>query len=398
MRRVGYSFSPRLCDSVIRQLSLPTWYPRAVLLPYVVTRALLLGAALSAARVLPFNVLYPGYPAVNPTPFEWVNVLSRWDGAWYVGIARDGYSYQAGEQSNIAFWPLLPMLMRLIAAPAGADTVSLYVAGVLLSNLALLVALGLLVALLREPLGQAPAERTALYLLVFPTTFFLSALYPHALFLALVLAALHLGRRRRWWLAGLLAAAAAVARPYGAVAVVPLAWEYLQRVRRGQQRAGLALGSLALAPLALAGWTGYLWSLTGGPAGLAAAAVVWDRYPIPPWAAAQRLLAVARLEWSVAGPNPVVDGGLALLFVPLVVASWRRGIPALAAFGSALLGVLLSASQLLSVSRYLLEVVPAFVVLAQWGSLKLVHRLYLVVGGAAALGLMVGYSLGYAIA
>jgi len=385
---------PRAVD---RRLTALRWYAFWVLLPYAITRAVLLAVALNATQLMPFNPYYPGYPSVHPTPFEWVNVLSRWDGAWYVGIAQDGYAYHQGEQSNVVFSPLLPALMRLVATPVGINTVSLYVAGVLIANIALLVALGLLVAVLREPLGQKTAARMALYILIFPTTFFLSALYPHSLFIAMVLGSLYLSRNRRWWMAGVLAAAATLTRPYGVVIVVALAYEFLAQVRRGQQRPDLTLGSLALAPLALAGWTIYLWTVTGGPAGLAEASFVWNRYPVPPWTAAQRLLALIRFDSSVAGPDPA-DGPLALLFLPLVIAAWWRRIPALAAFGTVLLAVLISTSQLLSVSRYVVEVIPAFVVLAHWGTRKVVHWPYIVLSGTAAIVLVVGYSLGYAIA
>src|SRR5215472_15340574 len=85
-----YHREPRAVD---RRLTALRWYAFWVLLPYAITRAVLLAVALNATQLMPFNPSYPGYPSVHPTPFEWVNVLSRWDGAWYVGIAQDGYAY-----------------------------------------------------------------------------------------------------------------------------------------------------------------------------------------------------------------------------------------------------------------------------------------------------------------
>src|SRR5207237_105576 len=119
-------------------------------------------------------------------------------------VARDGYSYQPGLQSNVNFSPLYPLLVRLAGSIGGGDA-ALLAAGLLVSNLALVVALGYLVALTRRELDAPTATRTALYLLAFPSSLFLSLLYPESLFLALGVAATFHSRQRRWWLAGLLA-------------------------------------------------------------------------------------------------------------------------------------------------------------------------------------------------
>ncbi|MGI8723392.1 MAG: hypothetical protein ACR2JG_14350, partial [Geodermatophilaceae bacterium] len=67
-----------------------------------------------------------------------IEVLGIWDGGWYVRIAEEGYadhldlSAAATDQStgSLAFFPVYPMLMRLVAAPTGLDP---RVAGVLIS-------------------------------------------------------------------------------------------------------------------------------------------------------------------------------------------------------------------------------------------------------------------------
>ena len=38
--------------------------------------------------------------------------FARWDSGWYWGIARNGYQYVEGGRSNLAFFPVYPMLMR----------------------------------------------------------------------------------------------------------------------------------------------------------------------------------------------------------------------------------------------------------------------------------------------
>jgi hypothetical protein len=41
---------------------------------------------------------------ISPTSHPWVNMLSRWDAAWYVDIARDGYRYEPGFPVTLLFF------------------------------------------------------------------------------------------------------------------------------------------------------------------------------------------------------------------------------------------------------------------------------------------------------
>ena len=40
---------------------------------------------------------------------------ARWDSGWYVSIARNGYTYGAGNQSPVAFFPGYPLTIRALA-------------------------------------------------------------------------------------------------------------------------------------------------------------------------------------------------------------------------------------------------------------------------------------------
>lgn len=44
----------------------------------------------------------------GPLPRAWVH----WDSEWYARIAQEGYSYQPGQQSPVAFFPLYPLVIR----------------------------------------------------------------------------------------------------------------------------------------------------------------------------------------------------------------------------------------------------------------------------------------------
>jgi len=74
--------------------------------------------------------------------------------------------------------------------------------------------------LIRLDYDRRTAARAVLYLCVFPTTLFLSAVYSESLFLALVISAFYYARSDRWLFAGALTAVAALCRPPGVLLTI----------------------------------------------------------------------------------------------------------------------------------------------------------------------------------
>ena len=135
-------------------------------------------------------------------------MLSRWDAGWYVEIARDGYRHEPGSPSNAAFFPLYPVLIRVIHALLFLPTDDYWwlVTAIALSNVALLIGLTYFRALLATDFDETLVSRAITYLLIFPTTFIFSGVYSESLFLALTVAAFYYARTNRWLLACVLAA------------------------------------------------------------------------------------------------------------------------------------------------------------------------------------------------
>jgi len=69
----------------------------------------------------------------------------------------------------------------------------------------------LLYRLVRHDEDASVALRSAWFLLIFPTAYFLHIGYTEALFMALVLGSFLAARTERWWLAGLIGGLAALA-------------------------------------------------------------------------------------------------------------------------------------------------------------------------------------------
>src|SRR5712692_6144418 len=68
------------------------------------------------------------FPDVTP---RWYRYLLRWDGAWYLKIASEGYSSYNGNdlvQQSMAFPPLYPLISRAVAVVLGiSDGASLLI-------------------------------------------------------------------------------------------------------------------------------------------------------------------------------------------------------------------------------------------------------------------------------
>jgi hypothetical protein len=190
--------------------------------------------------------------------------LLIWDGDWFVRVADEGYPHSltyaadgAVEGSGLAFFPLYPAAIRLVAAatPAGVDTAALVVAW--LAAAAAAVALHLLGTTLY---GRRAGWALVVLCCAQPLAVVLSMAYSEALFLALVAGMFVAAHRRVWWAAGLLGLGAALTRPTGVAAAVALAvavalaWRAAGRAERVRAGAAAAL-ALAGAPAYL-GWVG----------------------------------------------------------------------------------------------------------------------------------------------
>lgn len=173
------------------------------------------------------------YNWINPAQFhqeqKWdiVSLHARWDSFWYLDIAQNGYSieYNPWGLYNIVFFPLYPFLIKLISFLAGGNFV---LAGWTLSSVFLLLALFYFFKLVREFHPEINPHLPIIFLLIFPTAFFLNAVYTESLFLFLSLAAFYYGLKKKFIYAGLFGFFASLTRVTGILLFVPLVWEYLR--------------------------------------------------------------------------------------------------------------------------------------------------------------------------
>lgn len=340
----------------------------------MIARAALVAVVLTAVTLLP--LAQERCLDCAPSGIAWLDAWARWDGRWYVSVAESGYVDRPGEQSGLGFFPLYPVAIKLVAAPFEGDRAALVAAGLVVSQLALLVALIYVARLARLDVGAASARRAALYVLAYPTTIFLSAVYAESLFLALAVTAFWYGRQGRWHLAGVLSGLAALTRPFGVLVALALAAELVSGVRSRRQVAPWAW--LTIGPLALTGWIAYLLFLTGRPLAFLDAHANWSVRPGSALSAITDLFdpRVYGFPWAV----------LALLLFAIVLSAyaWRLR-PSYGIYSILMLAALASPGTLTSSMRHELGLFPAFIVLGTFGARRWVHWSYLLLGGAMSL-------------
>jgi Ca2+/Na+ antiporter len=343
-------------------------------------------AAIWIVALLGYTLIYPhrnpAADAVSHAPIQhdlgWATDLwAHWDGAWYLTIAEHGYASNAG---TAAFFPLYPGVLAIAGRVLGGNFI---LAGILLSLAAAFAAALLLDRLAR--LHGIDGGRAVLYLVVFPMSFFLQAVYSEAFYLLLAVAALLLAERGRFALAAVATAFATLARPTAValvVAVAVLAWQSEQRRR--------ALPWLLVVPVVFAAFPLTLKLQIHDAWAFFDAQSSWHRH-LSHWGPFAGIWDGLRAGWDGlatlaggSGPTdlPFLDAhqvaatnveaaAFLLVFLWLTVETWRRLGAAYGLFAAVSLAIPLSepAAVLppLSLPRFGVVIVPFFLVLAKLG-------------------------------
>lgn len=181
----------------------------------------LLGYA--AVRALGLAVLFLWSEARGKSAYTLLT--ARWDALWYARVAERGYGYEVrlpgGDvHSDLAFFPLLPWLERLVAA---VSPLSYADGGFLVAALASLAAAWGVFAVADHVYGPRAGVCAVLLWAVLPVGIVQSMAYSESLFTALAAWSLYAVLTGRWVTAGVLAGLAGLTRPVG-LAVVAAVW------------------------------------------------------------------------------------------------------------------------------------------------------------------------------
>lgn len=337
-------------------------------------------------------------PEVIPISMLWQEWF-RWDVAFYRGIAVDGYT----NPHNTVFFPLYPLCIRLLSTIIPDP----FFAGVVISNVALLVVCMVFYQLVLEDFGIEQSRRAVFYLLIFPSAFFFLTAYTESLFLCLSVLCFYHMRRGHWWLAGIFGLFGSLTRSVGVMMAVPFFFEYLRqqrffegwRQRRFKWQALLRLDLLSTL-LILAGLGIYClycyWCFGDFFAFSTAEAKGWGRALHMPWVAFQYVYQVIQsgpglLNFAVLNTLLAFSVDLFMLTVITlsIVGPWRfprtHWVYCLYAVVAATffhMGTVTTKLPLEALVRYYLTVFPAFILLATLGKNRTFHQGYVLISTA----------------
>ncbi|MFC4769955.1 hypothetical protein [Effusibacillus consociatus] len=230
-----------------------------VLLLFAVNKLLVMSAVVWATKHLIDNLSVAGY-----LKYIIIDNFYKWDSGWYGSIVEKGYTPKSS-----AFFPLYPML---IYAGHHLFSLSIPMAGALISNLAFLAMLYFAYKLLRVDYEQKDARKIMWLLCLFPTSYYFSAVYTESLFLLLMAITLYCIRTQNW--TGALASGwfVSITRNTGVFLTVPYAletfkiktWGDLFSFLRGSKTHWIQIRwkpffLVFLMPLPFFAYMGYLW-------------------------------------------------------------------------------------------------------------------------------------------
>jgi hypothetical protein len=323
-----------------------------------------------------------------------LNNQVAWDSEYYLGIAVGGYDDpRAGRETNpdtgvvtprnYSFFPLYPYLMRGLSFPLrifGLDPIATAaLAGVVLSLLGTLAATIALYDLTGSYFDETGRLRTAFYLLIFPSAFFLAQVYTEGLFIGLAFGSLALMKRGQWLWASLLAVLAAWTRAFGAVLVLPLAYAWWtapgrRSVFRGKPWNWILQGVCVLAPLAAYA----IWRFSPLGRGWAD---LQSYYFGRGFLSIQNSILVWIAGFWYATTSPPAGVYFSIEFSVLLIAlaaglALLRQDPPVALFSLAVVGISVFSGSAQSMERYMLAAPAVFIVLSRLGRRPVFDRLW----------------------
>jgi Gpi18-like mannosyltransferase len=350
---------------------------------YIFSRmCVVVGAAIVAAELkADDNVRIAAYPkapwadphyAQKPIPTSAVrpilDVLTSWDGIWYLRIVRFGYpltvrphvTYDMPD-ARAAFFPAYPMLVRAVDwVLPGGDTLAALVVNFLLGGLAVWL-IGLLA---RELFGVQVAERTMILVAMFPGSFVLSFAYTEALLMVLAAGCMWFLLKRNWWAAGVLAAVGTATRPNGVALVAACGIASIVAIR--ERREWRSLVAPLLSPIGFIGFQWWLGHHASEPG-------VWFRVQTEAWGEGTSFgfTAIRRTWQAISRPLTSPTNTITLVtMLVLVLLVWflrRHRLPGhMVAYAAVVVLLMLLPETVTARPRFLYTAFPLFISAGAW--------------------------------
>lgn len=296
---------------------------------------------------------------------------ANWDGGHYLGIAQRGYEYNF----QYAFFPLYPLVVKLFSIITFGDA---FLAGHLVSTASTILCLIFLYRLVRLKYNEDIAFRSLIYLLLFPSAFFLVSAYTESTYLFFSISAFYFSFKKNWKLACFFGMLTAVTRPFGIFLVFALGIEYFQQINFQYKKIEKNILWFFITPLGLLSYMIFLFNKFGDPLYFIKVQIHWQRSDV-------FLNPIKILSWqtSILLRNyetnflqfigQINDYFLTILFLIFTPFIFLKISKSMAIYMLILILLPISSGQLVGQSRYLLVLFPFFILLAKWGENRLVN-------------------------
>jgi hypothetical protein len=382
-----------------RALAEPWWKATLAILPtFLITRFIFLLLSYFGGVLFFVKNYAPVVVSFHDILYRWY----RWDAIRFATIATQGYP----TPQFAAFFPLYPALVHAFTVVTHRDVLE---SSMFISNLAFLGMLIVLYRFVAVEFDKETAQRTALYISIFPTALFFFAGYNESLFLFLTLLCFYTIRRSSWWLAGLFGLLAALTRSSGIFLALIFVCEYLRQqwpllreIWQSKQfsravRPLAHLPAMLLIPLGSGIYSYGLYRRFGNPFEFIKAQSYWRAgLTFPLYAPLLTLKKILTLPlFTFVTPHNFIDFSAAVLFTALLVLCFvgperiKRSQWTFPLFGLLILVTTMLYPNLPSVGgmydplastqRLVLEAFVGFIILARYGRRPWFNQLYLLI-------------------
>lgn len=145
------------------------------------------------------------------------------DAVHYVHIAKYGYAAEGWAANKIVFYPLFPLLMKILSFV----TRNYVVSGLIISYLSFGVAAAYLYKLMRIDYSVSKAIDALMLLFIAPYGMFFISVHTESLFLMLSIMTLYYARKENYIAASVIGFFAALTKSQGVLLVVPVVYEWI---------------------------------------------------------------------------------------------------------------------------------------------------------------------------
>ena len=281
----------------------------------------------------------------------WRN-LGNWDGGHFLSIAQHGYI----EKYQYAFFPLYPLLINWMSN----ITHDYLVAALIISITCVFLTVHLLYGLVSLDFDRKIAQKVILFILIFPTSFYLLTAYSESLFLFLTVSTYFFARKKKLLLATILASLATATRLVGLAVAIGLLIEVLTTTGLNRRNWYVLFSFSGFLIYSL-----YLYKIIGDPFYFLVAEQHWQRnIAIPIFGFWETIKSLSRSGFITNHFNAFLDLCFAIFGTGFVIRTFRFLPPSYSIYSLISVLIPLFTPTLSSMPRFILPIFPIFILVA----------------------------------